>query len=484
MLGTGQVKLPRVGEHGSPHTNLVLPVVAIAFAIAVFVVDTFSPLGIAVAALYAVVVLMAGRFLERRGVLVVAVACCGLTVLSYAIQHGSTYGPASVRAAVSLVAIAVTTFLALKSQAADVKLREQAGLLEITHDAVIVRDMDDVITFWNRAAEELYGCPREKALGKLSHTLLRTSFPEPLEDIKATLIATGRWEGELTQERCEDGTELTVASRWSLQRDARGRPVATLETSNDVTKRKRAENALRRSEAELAHVTRVMTLGELTASIAHEVNQPLAAIVTNGEATLRWLDLDPPETDEVRGALRRIINDSHRASEVIKRLRALTKKADPDLGPLDMNTAINDVVTLIQRELSRHHVRLELNLDPGLPPTIGDRVELQQVLINLIMNGIEAMATGEERLLKIRSATDNHSRVIVSVEDSGTGFESDQLEHLCQAFVTTKASGMGMGLSICRSIIERHGGELWATPNEDSGATFYFAVPACQGQSS
>lgn len=200
--------------------------------------------------------------------------------------------------------------------------------------------------------------------------------------------------------------------------------MTTLETSNNITDRKKAENALRRSEAELAHVTRIMTLGELTASIAHEVNQPLAAIVTNGEATLRWLDLDPPETDEARSALRRIINDSHRASEVIKRLGALIRKSDPELGPLEINDVIEEVVT-VQREISRHRVQLALDLDSPLPLAMGDRVQLQQVLINLIMNGIEAMASDEIRRLSIKSTAQGPSHVQVSVEDCGIGFDAD-----------------------------------------------------------
>ena len=480
MLDIGHAEPAPAGSRNAYRTMLI-PAVAIAFAVSIFVVDTFTPLGLAVAALYAVVVLMAGRFLQRRGVLVVAVACIGLTTLSYVFQHGSNYGPASVRALVSLVAIAITTFLALKTQAAGLKLREQADLLEITHDAVIVRDMGDVITYWNRGAEELYGCSRDKAIGQLSHALLKTSFPEPLADIKATLLATGRWQGELTQERCDDGTSIAVASRWSIQRDERGRPAATLETSNDITERKKAENALRRSEAELAHVTRVTTLGELTASIAHEVNQPLAAIVTNGEATFRWLGLDPPNIGEARSALHRIINNSHRASEVIKRLRVLTRKGDPDLVPLEINDVISDVAGLVQHELQRHQVAFDLDLNDELPTTIGDRVQLQQVLINLIMNGIEAMAAESERRLSIRSGAQAPAFVQVSVEDSGVGFDADQLDHFCQAFVTTKAEGMGMGLSLCRSIIERHGGKLWATSNDGAGVTFHFTVPVHEG---
>ena len=232
-------------------TSVVLPLTAVVFAVAIFIVDTFTPLGIAVAALYVVVVLMAGRFLQRQGVLWVAAACIALTVLSYVIQHWGTYGPSLVRCLVSLVAIVITTFLALKSQSGGMKLREQANLLEITHDAIIVRDMNDTITFWNHGAEQLYEWPSEDAIGKVSHKLLQTVFPASLDELTSTLIDANRLEVELTHTK-RDGTKVVVASRWAVLRDAAGRPIATLETNNDVTERKLAEDALRRSEANLA----------------------------------------------------------------------------------------------------------------------------------------------------------------------------------------------------------------------------------------
>ena len=194
--------------------------------IAIFVIDTFTPLGLAVAVLYAVIVLMAGRFVQRRGLLVISFSCIAITALSFLFQHGFTHGPSLVRCLVSILAIAITTFLALKSQGAARTLREQASLLDLTHDSIFVRDMNDVITYWNRGAELLYGWPSKEAIGKVSHELLRTVFPAPLEEIKAALLATDRWEGELSHTK-QEGTTVTVASRWSLQRDERGRPVAT-----------------------------------------------------------------------------------------------------------------------------------------------------------------------------------------------------------------------------------------------------------------
>ncbi|HKX03506.1 MAG TPA: PAS domain S-box protein [Methylomirabilota bacterium] len=634
-------------------------------------------------------------------------------------------------------------------------LRERAGLLDLTHDTVFVRDMNDVVTYWNRAAEEFYGWKAVEAIGKVSHHLTQTIFPEPFEHIQATLLQAGRWEGELVHTR-SDGSQAVVASRWSLQRDRHGHPLAILETNNDITNRKQAEAKLRESErryryvfdatgvsicekdfsevkraiddlrsqgvrdfrnycathpdfveraivlaktvdvndvlvrlfgardkdeilgalpriwvpesrqvfvevlvalaegrasyetetviqtlngerllvrltmtfpppparldrvlatlvdvtkgrraeylaghvfetspdaiyivgrdytyrrvnpmfarrwrmpaeaivglrmgdlagqvpfeetykpnldrcfageevsfggwfptpggprylvatysplrpdserveaalavsrdltdhvrasealqeaqAELAHVTRVMTLGELSASIAHEVNQPLAAIVADANASLNWLAASPPDLSSVREALDAIVKDGHRAADVIQRIRQLATKTSPQKARLDVNDVIRDVVPLIGTEVRSHEVSLRMDLAPALPPVLADRVQLQQVLINLVMNGIEAMASigGRARELVVRSRPADEDQVMVSVRDSGVGIDARKMEELFSAFYTTKPDGMGMGLSISRSIMEAHGGRLWATPNADHGATFHFALP-------
>ena len=638
---------------------------------------------------------------------------------------------------------------------AETALRERAGLLDLTHDTVFVRDMNDVVTYWNRAAEEFYGWTAEEAVGKVSHHLTQTIFPEPIEHIQATLRQAGRWEGELVHTRA-DGSQAVVASRWSLQRDRHGQPLAILETNNDITNRKQAEAKLRESEqryryvfdatgvsicekdfsevklaiddlrsrgirdfrnyfathpdfveraiglvktvdmndvfvrlfgardkdellgaphrivvpesrevfveglvaiaegrtsyeaetlvqrlngerlrvrftmtfpppparldrvlatlvdvtkgrraeylagyvfetspdamyivgrdytyrrvnpvfarrwgmpaeeivgmrmgdlagkepfeetykpnldrcfageevsfggwfptpdgrrylvatysplrpdserveaalavtrdltdrvrasealqetqAELAHVTRVMTLGELTASIAHEVNQPLAAIVADANASLNWLAASPPALGSVREALDAIVKDGHRAADVIQRIRQLATKTSPQKARLDVNDVIRDVVPLIGTEVRAHDVSLRIDLAPELPPVLADRIQLQQVLINLVMNGIEAMASigGRPRDLVVRSQLGDEDQVMVSVRDAGVGIDTQKIDQLFSAFYTTKPDGMGMGLSISRSIIETHGGRLWATPNADHGATFHFALP-------
>ena len=269
--------------------------------------------------------------------------------------------------------------------------------------------------------------------------------------------------------RAEDALELKVQELARANDELRGK----------ISERQRTEEALQKSQAELAHVSRLMTLGELTATIAHEVNQPLAAVVTNAEASLRWLALDTPHPDEVRAAVERIVRDSNRASEVIQRIRALAKKTEPQMVALDINDVIREAISLEQREMLSQRVSLRTELASALPPVLGDRVQLEQVVINLLINAVEAMApvTDRPRDMLIRSQQDDANEVLVAVRDSGMGIDSENADRLFNAFFTTKPSGMGMGLSISRSIIVAHGGRLWASPNADHGATFQFTVP-------
>jgi PAS domain S-box-containing protein len=357
-------------------------------------------------------------------------------------------------------------------------LREKAGLLDLTHDTVFVRDMNDRIRYWNRGAEELYGWIQKEAIGQVSHELMQTNFPAPLKVINEELLGRGRWEGELVQTK-RDGTQVRVASRWSLQRDEQGRPAAILETNNDITERKRAEDSLQKTQAELAHVTRLTTLGELTASIAHEVNQPLAAIVTNSNASLRWLASEPPNLDKSRQAIGRIIKDGNRASEIISRIRGLVKNAPPRKDWVDVNEIIVEVIGLALNEADRNQIFLKSHLSSDLPLVLGDRVQLQQVILNLIINGVEAMGriTEGSRELVVSSENDEANGLLVAVRDTGVGLESTNLNQLFDAFFTTKPNGMGMGLAISRSIIEAHGGRLWATANSPQGAIFQFTLP-------
>jgi signal transduction histidine kinase len=338
----------------------MLPVMATALALAIFLVDTATTLDIAIAVLYVVVVLLCANFLNTRGVVLVASGCAALTVASFLLSHGLNVGTPLVRCLVSLAAIAATTFL--------------------------------------------------------------------------------------------------------------------------ITQRNRAQQALDRARAELAHVARVVTLGELTASIAHEVRQPLAGITTNGSACLRWLARVPPELDEARRSVERMIADAMRASEVVMGLRALSRKTDPVRVRLNLDEVVDEVVALIRRELIDNNVTLRLELDRTLPQVRGDRVQLKQVIMNLLINGIQAMAGVDDRprRLVIRSQRDGTEMVRLEVQDSGSGIDANSMHRLFDAFFTTKPDGMGMGLSICRSIIESHGGRIWASPNTGPGATFQFSLPVVE----
>ena len=610
-------------------------------------------------------------------------------------------------------------------------LRDQADLLNLTHDAVFVMDMDGVIKYWNRGAEERYGWTAAQAVGRVVHDLLKTVFPSPLDEIKAELARAGRWEGELLHTK-KNGSQLVVASRWALRRDEHHTPVAILETNNDITERKRAEETVRRHEAELrqvldvapqlvaefgpdrqrlyanqptldyfgvtlekwrsisdpfrffhpddrermadvytgpasdvphefearmrrndgtyrwflfrdnvlrdeqgritrwylaatdieerkrteedlrqtegelrqlvdvipqqvfvfdadwspvfanrreleytgltsqemqsknavarvfhpedlrkleaarerarsdgapfemearirgkdggyrwflirdnpfrdeqgyvlrwygtrtdiedqkqaeearrkaqaelAHVNRVTTMGELAASIAHEVNQPLSGIVSNGSACLRWLAGDSPNLEEAREAVLDIVRDGKRAGEIVARIRALTKKTAAAREKLDLNETIQEVLALVGDEARRSSVMLRTLFTDDLSPVAGDRVQLQQVLLNLVMNAIEAMSSIGERARELVITTRNidANQVQVTVEDSGIGLDSNTIDKIFDSFYTTKPSGMGMGLSISRSILQAHGGRLWATAKDSPGTMFHFTIP-------
>jgi len=274
------------------------------------------------------------------------------------------------------------------------------------------------------------------------------------------------------------GRQYLAATYSPLRPDSK-RVEAALAITRDLTEHARASEALQQAQAELAHVTRVTTLGELTASIAHEVNQPLAAIVADANASLNWLTTATPDLDSVREALHAIVKDGHRAADVIQRTRQLAARTGPQKVRLDVNDVIRDVVPLIGTEVRSHAVSLRLDLASALPPVLADRVQLQQVLINFVMNAIEAMASVEDRprQLVIRSRPHEGDHVLIAVQDAGIGIDANGVGQLFSAFFTTKPGGMGMGLSISRSIIEAHGGRLWATPNPTHGATFHFALP-------
>jgi C4-dicarboxylate-specific signal transduction histidine kinase len=258
---------------------------------------------------------------------------------------------------------------------------------------------------------------------------------------------------------------------------------AVLAISRDLTEHVLASEGLREAQRELEHVNRLTTMGQLTASIAHEVNQPIAATVTNAQAALRWLDAQPPDLGETRRAVARIVNNGIRAGDILDRIRGLIKKVPARTDRFDINDTIIDIVALLRSELSTSGVSFQTQFAQGLLIQ-GDRVQLQQVILNLIVNAVEAMSGVRKGARELWISTEKNALngALVAVRDSGPGLERASLEHLFDAFYTTKSSGMGMGLSICRSIIEAHGGRIWAEANVPQGATFQFSLP-CQAAS-
>lgn len=721
MLNQSTIKLWR-------EDSRVLYTLAGAMAAAVFVID-LTPLDIAIAVLYVVVVLLVASAGSRRATSMTACTCIALTLLALALSHDERYSAGALaRCGVSLLAIVTTAFLALRNLSNTATLRERLQLLDLTHDAIVVYDLQDRIAFWNQGAEALYGWTAQQAIGQPVHVLTQTQASVPLDDIHRIVLTSGQWQGELQRVR-RDGETVMISSRLALWRDADGKPVAILATNNDITDRKRmegellrqqselramidaipgmvwnsgrdgkigyvnrrwaefgvsvaengediwravvhpddfdtmhvawqhavatgvpfesvarirrrdgvyrwvhigaeplrddggrvvrwygvntdiearkqaehalsrseallsdaqrlshtgsiamrvpegamwwsdetyrifeltrdttpgiewiagrthpddvsrvtdawrrlmagepyldiqfrlmmpdsrvkhvhyvahlmphpadaeyvgalmdvtervvAQDALDRSTAELAHATRVTMLGELAASIAHEVTQPLAAIVTAGDAALRWIDRPEPDLCEVQQSVGQMIRDAKRASDVIRQIRAMARKRAPEQTSLDLNVVVRESLELVRRELDSQRVDVEADYSATPQRVRGDRVQLQQVVINLVMNAVQAMsavAPGARRLrIRTHACDDGHAQVVV--EDSGTGIRHADFDRLFSAFFTTRGDGMGMGLSICRSIVEAHGGRIWADLRERPGAVMQFVLP-------
>jgi C4-dicarboxylate-specific signal transduction histidine kinase len=278
-----------------------------------------------------------------------------------------------------------------------------------------------------------------------------------------------------------DGAIKYVRSTGHPVRNISGDLLEYVGTSIDVTERKRADEErerLRQAQTDLAHVNRVTTMGELTASLAHEVNQPIAAAITNANTCMRWLSADTPNLEEARAAAMRIVKDGTRAAEIIKRVRLLFKKGSPERELVDLNEVVRDMIVLLRSEATRYSISVRTKLAADLPEVVGDRVQLQQVLMNLMINGIDAMRDVDgTRELVVKSERGEYEQALVSVSDTGVGLPQQQADQIFNAFFTTKSHGFGMGLRISRSIVESHGGHLWAAENSPRGASFYVTLP-------
>jgi two-component system, LuxR family, sensor kinase FixL len=493
----------------------LLPLLTAALALAIFLFDTFSPMKIAVAVLYAIVILMSVGFLDRRGVLLVALGCGGLTVIGFLVGLRHTgFEPHLLRGIVSLSAIGIATVLAQRGQATTEVLRDSERRWRGIFHSVGVAIWEEDFTRVHRLFEDLtrQGVPDLRRRLEDDHRLVerciglvrivdandaavrlvgaadaaqaiagrgRIFLPETVRTWRDLLIALaeGRpsFAGETVLQTIA-GERRSVLLTATFPAD--GVRSTGLISAVDITERQ----ALAEARAELAHVSRVVTLGELTASIAHEVKQPLAAIVTDAQACLRWLDRPVPALDEARACAGRIAGQANRADHVVQRLRDLTRKAEPERVAVDPNAVVDEVVELMRHEIADNGVALRTRLAPGLPPVAGDRIQLQQVLINLVVNAIQAMAMVPRRELTIATSMGPAGEVMVEVQDSGIGLTLEEMPRLFTPFRTTKPGGMGLGLSICRSIVEAHGGRIRASRNADAGLTLHIALPADRGR--
>ena len=347
-------------------------------------------------------------------------------------------------------------------------------LVEANIIGILIFNVDGRLVDANEAFLRLVDYSREELVS--SCMLTPVEWRDRDERARAEMKATGAFAPFEKEYFRKDGSRVPVLIGGAIFEEAGCEGVAFV---LDLTERKRAEDGLRRAQAELAHVTRATTMGELAASIAHEVNQPLSGIITNASTCLRMLAAYPPNLDGARETARRTIRDGNRASDVIKRLRSLFSKKDSTAESVDLNAAAQEVIALSRSELQTNQVILLLELANDLPIVTGDRVQLQQVILNLLRNASDAMSRVDDRPRRvlIRTEIDEGNRVRLTVQDAGVGFDPQAVDRLFQAFYTTKNDGMGMGLSVSRSIIESHQGRLWATLNDGPGATFSFSIP-------
>ncbi len=464
-------------------SSRVSAAIAAALAATIFVIDAFTPLHIAIAVMYAVVVLLSANFCGRHGILLWGLACVCLTAASFLLQHFFDATVDAVgRASVSILAIGTTTFLAMKIGSASASLRRSEAYLTeaqgLSRTGSFALDITNGRYAWS---DETYNIFEYDRSVEPSLELVQARIhPEDLDAWETTLKRrhTTHEYSNFQYRLLFPGGRVKHIHALAHPVKLPGRDLEYIGALMDITAAKQAEDELHEAHAALAHVTRVTTLGELMASIAHEVNQPLAGIVTNGEACMRWLARDVPNLDEARSAVERMIGDGRRASGIIRKLRALSRKDGLRKTPLNLNDVINDTIPLVRRELFNNRVVLKLSLAQGLPVVMGDKVQLQQVVLNLTVNAIQAMSQigTRPRTLSVRSEPYGETGVCVTVSDSGDGIDPENTDRLFNAFFTTKDGGMGMGLSICRSIVEDHGGRIWGANNDAPGATFGFIL--------
>jgi PAS domain S-box-containing protein len=355
--------------------------------------------------------------------------------------------------------------------------RELRDVIEAMPTMVWIARTDGSNEFGNRRWQEYTGLSHERTFGPgWQDAVYPTDLKRHWEKWCASLASGEPFENEVRYRRAADGEYRWFLSRAVPLRDEHGKILRWYGVSTDIEDRKRAEEERERLRADLAHVNRVSMLGELAASVSHELKQPIAAAMTNAKTCMRWLKRDQPDVDEALEATSRIVNDGTRATEIIERLRSLYKMSPPQRELVEVNEIIREMGELLRAEANQYAVSIRTDLATDLPKAGADRVQLQQVFMNLMLNAIEAMKeTGG--VLTVKTQLGENGQLLISVSDTGVGLPKDKIEQIFDAFVTTKPQGSGMGLSISRSIVESHGGHLWATANNGRGATFHFTLP-------
>jgi len=376
--------------------------------------------------------------------------------------------------------------IAIERKQAEEKLRQSEAYLaeaqRMTRSGSWAWNVRTGAVFWSQETFRIYECDPEKTIPCWSFILERV-HPEDRSGVEQRAKRESTRKDMLNSEGdfrivFPDGRIKHLHSIAHPVMNEAGEIIEVVGTTMDITERKLTEEALRQARADLAHVSRVTTMGELTASLAHEVNQPIGAAVTNANTCIRWLARDTPNVEEARAAAMRSAKDGMRAAEIVSRIRLLFKKGTPQREFVDINEVIREMIVLLRGEATRHNISVRTELAAELPPVLGDRVQLQQVLMNLMLNGMDAMKDVDgTRELAIKSQQAENEQVVVTVSDTGVGLPAQQGDQIFKAFFTTKSHGTGMGLSISRSIVESHGGRLWAADNSPRGASFHFALP-------
>ena len=357
------------------------------------------------------------------------------------------------------------------------RLRWLASIVESSDDAIISKTLDAIITSWNKGAERMFGYTAEEAVGQ-SVTILIP--PDRQHEERTILERIGRGERiehyETVRQR-KDGSLIAISLTVSPIKNVEGRIVGASKIARDLTERKDAEARENMLMAELTHMNRVAAAGVLSASIAHEVNQPLLSIAVNAETVRLLLASEKPDIDEARDALDEIVTASHRASQIITDLKSMFRKETGDKFEVDINRVIRTVMGLVSADLQKHDIELKLELTNRLPSILSSHVELQQVILNLVMNAIDAMRSVHPRVLSVKSKLNEFHGVHVSIEDTGIGIGPADVDRIFEPLFTTKKHGMGMGLSICHSIVEHHGGRIWASPGVARGTILQLELP-------